>query len=613
MKTFIIEFAWQVEEIVRNKINYKNDIIVSLDPESSYLLKTNKILYHEPYEFCNHKELWSKYKDLTNQTIEIVKLLDEALWKIDERFRNNKWRLFNDYHYLIKISFDQLFYYSYLIQEVISKFKPSEIIISDSKEIVIDKLFLIDSKISILKYLVQSEAITSHGVKISLMSLDHKKKSKIKYYKKFKGIFRNVLKNTFYKIIFLINLYTTKPKYLSIDCLEVLKYKELYPKESKLFLSFHHQNTNKKKFIKNWNLFESFMNYLRKETNFYELIKCKNISFELIFNEILFKLTKELDFLLYELKNTKKIIEKVKPKCVIFNSMAPHSPSTIVFRKNCYDSKIPFATWSHGGYGLTHSLAGYDVTDFRFCKNQISYGSFLKDLINNNECILREFKFNQEQNIFPVGSPKFDFDNRKKISNKNFKKNEKPTVLFLTGLLSIRNQFFFGRNREKCETSIWEFQYEVLSILKKYQNKYNIIFKDYPNGNANLWKVILKNIGAEKILYISNEHKVNDLLRMSDLNIVPWASTPFFEALYFNADIFVIEEDLCEKFFEGVIKNEIFHFKKSEKFLFALEKYLEEGNFYKNEKKNSKNYFIQHNSINKRNILLNETLSKLIQ
>ena len=42
--------------------------------------------------------------------------------------------------------------------------------------------------------------------------------------------------------------------------------------------------------------------------------------------------------------------------------MAPHSPSTIVFRKNCYDSKIPFATWSHGGYGLTHSLAGYDVT-----------------------------------------------------------------------------------------------------------------------------------------------------------------------------------------------------------------------------------------------------------
>ena len=114
----------------------------------------------------------------------------------------------------------------------------------------------------------------------------------------------------------------------------------------------------------------------------------------------------------------------------------------------------------------------------------------------------------------------------------------------------IKNQFYFGRNREKCETGVWEFQHDILCLLKKYQNKYNIIFKDYPNGYKSLWKKILRDINADKISYISNEYTVNDLLRVSDLNIMPWASTTFFEALYFDADIFVIEEDIFEKPFK---------------------------------------------------------------
>ena len=72
-----------------------------------------------------------------------------------------------------------------------------------------------------------------------------------------------------------------------------------------------------------------------------------------------------------------------------------------------------------------------------------------------------------------------------------------------------------------------------------------------------MWKKILKNINADKILYVSNEHKVNDLLRISDLNILPWISTTFWEALYFDADIFVIEEDIFEKLMEGDTKDDL--------------------------------------------------------
>ena len=46
---------------------------------------------------------------------------------------------------------------------------------------------------------------------------------------------------------------------------------------------------------------------------------------------------------------------------------------------------------------------------------------------------------------------------------------------------------------------------------------------------------------------------------MSDLNIVPWVSTTFFEALYFDADIFVIEEDIFERPLEDDLKGEIFY------------------------------------------------------
>ena len=291
--------------------------------------------------------------------------------------------------------------------------------------------------------------------------------------------------------------------------------------------------------------------------------------------------------------------------------MAPFYPSMISFRKSCFDFNIPFVTWSHGGYGLTYSISGYDVTDFRFCKNHIVYGNHVKDLVQEENCVLKKLNFDEDHKFFSVGSPKMDYENKRKKIKKIINTNHKRTVLFLMGNVIIRNGFYFGHNREKFETANWEFHYDIVSLLKKYQNKYNIIFKDYPHGYKNLWKKVLVDINANKILYISNEHKVNDLLRISDLNIIPWISTTFFEALYFDADIFVCEEDLFEKTLKNGLKDEIFYFKNERNFLLSVEKYLETGNFYTRTKKNSKNYFMNLDGLNKRDNLLNDSLSKL--
>ena len=75
--------------------------------------------------------------------------------------------------------------------------------------------------------------------------------------------------------------------------------------------------------------------------------------------------------------------------------------------------------------------------------------------------------------------------------------------------------------------------------------------------------------------------------------------------LLFN--IFI--EDIFEKLLEGDTKDEIYYFNNNKKFLLELEKYLEKGNFYTRDKTNSKNYFLQLDYLNKRNELLNKSLS----
>ena len=189
MRIILVEFSWQVEEIINNNSSFNEDVIVSLDAESSYILKNNKIKYFESYQFCNHKELWAKYKEITDRTIKITKFLDEALWNTDKRYRDLNWRLFNDYHYSLKISFDQLFYYSELISKLIEKFNPSEIIVADTKKItIVEKYFLINSKISVMKYLLETLKGDFSKIKISFILQNQNKKPKFLFFINFKNL-----------------------------------------------------------------------------------------------------------------------------------------------------------------------------------------------------------------------------------------------------------------------------------------------------------------------------------------------------------------------------------------------------------------------------------------
>ena len=49
--------------------------------------------------------------------------------------------------------------------------------------------------------------------------------------------------------------------------------------------------------------------------------------------------------------------------------------------------------------------------------------------------------------------------------------------MFASGSYQTKNQFYFGYNRKRAE-SLWLTDYNILKLLKKYQERYQIIFKD---------------------------------------------------------------------------------------------------------------------------------------
>ena len=615
MRIVFVEFEWQAIKIVSDKKFLESDIIISLDSTSSYIFKKKKIKFFESSEFCNSNELWNDYKKITEQSLNITKVLDDALWQVDSRFKNLEWKFFDDWHYNIKIAFDQLFYYSELISKSIERYKPSEILIAEQKELELeDDVLLISSKISVLNYLLKSSKINE---KIEITYMKQKKNvihSIFIYLNQIFNLFTNkyyykkIVKNTLNKLIFYFDYIFTKPKYLSINCFEIEKFKKLYSNDAKDFISYNHENSNIKNIEENWPFYYNFTNYLNNKTNYKELIQHKNINFEIIFNKILLTLSKRINYCFKQFQKAKKIVNNVKPDCVIFQSMTPMNINNIVFRKVCRQLKIPYATWVHGGWGGTYS---FDFMDFILCKNHITYGIHLEDLVKDDKCIVKKFNFQHDLKFFAVGSPRFDYAFKDEIRKYKVKPKEKYTILFTVGCHQDKNHFHFGYKRENRENSLWQLHYDVLKLLKKYQYKYNIIFKDYPHGNLNLWKTVLKDIDGTHISYISNQKKLSDLLKISDLNIFPWLSTAFFEALHFNADIFFVEEDIFEKPFEAKLKNEIFHYKDNEKFKLGLEKYLEDGKFYQCTKEESRKYFLQSDDVGSRDKLLHDALSKI--
>lgn len=618
MKVILVEFPWQAKKICENK-DYHDYTILSADSEASYILKKNNHRYFDIHEFCNQENLWKKYKHITDNSLKITKILDKYLWKFDNRFKDLQWNLFDDLHFVFKRSYEQLYYYAESTSKLIERFNPSQITVADTENIKFTQQMLVDSNISLFKFLFHNLKESDKKIEIKYMRENSETipgKFTNNFYKKFfnKVLIKKKLRNFYYKLDFYFNYFLTKPQYFSVGCFEIDYFKKLYPQESKRYICYNHEDINYANSKDEWKYFNDFCKELNSDREFKIFTNYREINFNNLFFEIVLQLSKSFDNFIKKYYKVKKIIEKTRPKCLIFRTMTPYESSNFIFRKICKDLKLPYVTWIHGGLH-SYSLSGYDVTDFRFCQNHISYGIHLDEIINDEKSILNKLNLQKNHKVYPVGSLRFDYFIKKKKSKKILKKNNKFTILYTIGWADLRNNYSLGTNSKKISVkSAWKFQYQIIKLLQKYQHKYNIIVKDYPNPpNGNLWKSILRDLNAKNITYVSNQFSFTNLLHISDLNILPWTSTTFFESLYFDADIFCINEIIDINLFKDKLKNELFYFNNTTEYIKELDKYLEQGNFYKKKKENSRDYFINFKNLHKRDKLLSQALSQIIQ
>ena len=584
MKIIFVDTEEQISTL--NNLKDDNLIIISLKPHCSYILKKKKIDYFQLSDFYDQKKEWSNYINLTNNVAKVINRLNQLFAKEYEKLHNFKWNIYEDFFYIIKIWHDTLHFHSLCLNKIIKKFNPKEIHFSTKTDLSINNNLLISSKTNVIEILAQK----IDDIEIKYLNLNTNNKLSID--KKFSfGQPKDLLTKTFFnryilnlkkKVSFYYKFYFKKFEYLSIGSDEV---------------EFYNKNRIKKIKILNLN-FESKIRFEISEINhkkivdedivLADLLNNHLINYKDIFVFLIVEISKQIKFYFEEYKKFEKFIKKEKFKAIIFQSMAPYFYPITISRKLANNQNIPYLTWVHGGY-FSLSNPGYDISDYKFCKNHIGYGEYLKDLIyNNKDNSMNTINDKVNFNVDYVGSFKFDtIHNKKKEDNL-----QKPVITFFIGGYMDMSSFYYGYNRENVVTSLWKEQFEIIQLLSSYSHKYKIIIKDYPEGYPELWKKIINLEGYENIKYISNEKDVQTVFSESDLNIFPWASTTFFEALYYDADLCLLEDDLYDKPFINEFNDSCIWSKDIETFKKNLKKYLDKGDFYLFNKDRLRNYFI---------------------
>ena len=286
MRVLIIEFVWQVKKIINDKKISSFDLIVSLSPDASYHLKKNSINFFESDEIINEDKILDKYEEFANNSIEISSILDIELQKIDQRFKNLNWKIFDGYHYCLKITYDQLIYYSEVLSTIINNYKPKEIVLSEGSFIRFNDEKLISSDISILEHVLKSHMISSFKPKITLMV------NEVCQIKKENQSLKKEILNLINIFKFFIKVNLKKIDYLSVKCFEIDYLKKKKSKFSDLFFNY---KIELKKEKKKYYLIENLLTSLSKNIKYQNLIKYKEFSFNEIFEKHISLITRDFE------------------------------------------------------------------------------------------------------------------------------------------------------------------------------------------------------------------------------------------------------------------------------------------------------------------------------
>ena len=595
---FFFEFLEDLPKLKKLLNKDKSLLVISTNFIASNKLTKNNIKFIELKSFYKNKEIYEKH---LKRSLKIPMLLEKILFNNFKNLDESKWNIFEDFFYPIKINYDQIFYYTYCVNQILNKYKPKIIYVKYSQKIKFSREFIFTSNQSILFHLLKSSKqqikvksinknfYKNYNEKSSFFSFGQAK-NKIKYF-----IFE---KNKLEK-----EIRSTKRNIISLSCHETNTLIKAYPslKKNIINLKYSENKLMNKKYKKQNN---NFTKELNKDYNIKKFFFINNFDVSEIFIAQISNILLSFENITQQFEYYLNLIEKNKTKLMIFSTMAPFDHQNIVFNEISKIKNIPKVTWCHGGY-CTKELQGYDVTDFKTCSNHFSYGSFLNEITRSKNFLPRKI-FKKNYQSFNVGSAIIN----QKYNSLDSQKNTKKKIIFIRGNLIPYNQIYFpltNINHAKNDKidSNYDINKMILYILKDYQDDYDIIFKNYPYSSNNdfareddnFWNNFLIDNGMHNIKLVSNEKNSEQLLCDNQMVILPWLSTTFFQSLPFRNKIFIYDNECFDEYFKRP-KNDIFFSNSIKKFTTSLEKFLPKLNntqFYHNKK--AMKYFLNGNKL----------------
>jgi hypothetical protein len=406
MKLFILESLTHLDYIKKNRNILLNSLVISTKPQISYFLQKEKIKYYEFNYFINEKKLIKFNKKNHLQLNKIINFYDKKLLK-DYFFKKNKWFFNQDVYFLYKRLFDQIFFYSYALSKIFTKYNIQEIFVK--KPNLEFKNFALDEDISIIFFLIRfNKKFKKFNYIYFKETYENNLVEKIIIFKDFfLKIYQSSVIHLKYKIKqILIKSYF----FFNFKCSEVLGFNcdEIY----------FYNKSNRDKNILLKNLFINDKIYLSSgKTSHVEInkeLKKKPEPFFYVNNTRVNFFFQALNFII--LNNRKIIKEQIyfynniikKRKLIIFNTLSPFNLINPIIKKLCLINQVPFAVWSHGGWGLTKSLGGYAYTDLKDCNNIFVYGEGPKKCFDVQRKFMSVLE-NKKINFYKMGSFKLDF------------------------------------------------------------------------------------------------------------------------------------------------------------------------------------------------------------
>ena len=605
-------------ESIFNEIN-SQDLILATDQDIIELCNESNIQSVDIKKIFHSYEFSDDYESLTEVVSEIEKKIKNCFKR---NYKVGSGELFEWFNYPLKMLIDQIVFNKRLIEKSLSYYSVNKVVIRKDVNLEFTEQLTVDKNISMLSLVAKDIADNSAVIIDKSYDNNYVNYKSISYFSfgQYNSLYKFIIhfplfRSTLLKLrsflkdssfifsLFFYNIFFSQKKYfLSVGCKEI---DNLSPNIESHGVAVVKLNSD----------FQFDIGIQKAEKLGQQIIDDEFYYDNFNFRNYLVRysglVALNTGSLLRRRKIALKLLTQNKPNCIFVQTLSSFNVNSMIINSVANEINVDVYCWMHGGYGGYCSLPGFDITDFRFTKNHISFGDAAKEAISDKNSILKVIHPKVDFNVIVLGSP---FIESLYSSKKINKTNKKKIVFSLPGVF-LQNTYYLGYKRPYDFLNWWPETQKIITALSEHDDNFDILIKDYPFfPQKNIIERFLKKLGNNKVKYISSELSYLDTISNADVLIYPWISTSLIEGFQINADILLFDNTDMFPQTKKILNNLSVFETNIDKFISELHNYLNnfdlstENNFVNSNINVVKDYFIKSvpvNSVVKQLINLN--------